>query len=234
MNSTTFHPARLGLGAVTLFAATFANTVQAATFVNPSFFGQANTTFQEWDGFTSPAGPNPPTSVSNDYGNPNWFDITNATDGAFAIGKAPNAHIYSFSGTLNLQVDVPAPVLGPGSTTKIVLQAEILGTGLVSSLFGVNYAGLSGSPLLPTNITTTNLGSAGGGFGGDNLLYYVEWDDVPAAASYSITYSPGDTSSSQYAARVDTLTTAVPEPGSLALAGLGALGALLLFLRRGN
>src|SRR5262245_7749080 len=117
------------------------HSATAAPLVNPSFFGQPNTTYQEWDGFTSPAGPNPATIVSNIYGTPNWLDTTASTDGAFNIGPAPNAHIYSFGGVLNLQATIPAPTLSTGATTTLVLQAEVLGSPLDQTLFGVTYSG---------------------------------------------------------------------------------------------
>ncbi|HEY4313398.1 MAG TPA: dockerin type I domain-containing protein [Pirellulales bacterium] len=179
----------------------------AVPLVNPSFFGQANTTYQEWDGFTSPTGPNPATHVNNPYGTPTWVDTTANTDDAFIIGTPPAAHIYSFDAILNLQATVPAPTLSSGATTTIVFQAEVLGSALDQTLFGVSLAGLMGSPLQPTQITQVDEGVASGGFGGGDFYYRVEWDNVPAASSYTLTYVAGDTSSSQVSARIDTLTT---------------------------
>ena len=186
------------------------SSVYGVALVNPAFFGQPNTTYQEWDGFTSPTGPNPATHVDNPYGTPNWLDTTAASDGAFSIGTPPAAHIYSFGGILNLQVTVPTPTLSAGATTTLVLQAEVFGSPLSPALFGVSYAGLVGNPILPTHITEVNEGTLSGGFGGTDYYYLVEWNNLPAAASYSVNYSPGDTSSSQLSARVDTLTTAPP------------------------
>ena len=57
-------------------------------------------------------------------------------------------------------------------------------------------------------MTETNEGTASGGFGGGDFYYLVEWDNVPASASYALTYSASGTSSSQVSARIDTLTTA--------------------------
>ena len=70
-------------------------SARAATLVNPSFFGQANTTYQEWDGFSSPTSPNAATHVNNVYGTPDWFDTTAANDGAFFIGAPPcGTHLF--------------------------------------------------------------------------------------------------------------------------------------------
>jgi len=201
---------RLGVAIISIAVGLVGNSAEAVPLVNPSFFGQPNTTYQEWDGFTSPTGPNPATHVNNPYGTPNWLDTTATTDGAFIIGPPPSSHIYSFGGVLNLLVTVPTPTLSAGATTTLVLQAEVLGSPLSHSLFGVSYAGLVGDPILPTHITEVNEGELSGGFGGADYYYLVEWDSLPAAASYSVTYSPGETSSSQYSARVDTLTVAPP------------------------
>lgn len=209
-----------------------AGSARSAALVDPSFFGQPNTTYQQWDGFTSPAGPNPPTSVNNPNGTPNWFDTTAATDGAFAIGAPPAAHIYSFSGALNLQADIPAPTLTGPATTTLILQAEVLGAPLDQNFFGVSYAGLAGAPIPPSHITEVDQGSSGSGFGGGDFYYQVQWDGLPAASSYAVAYSPNDVSSSQLSARIDTLTV-VPEPVSLGILATSA-AALFLHRRRGD
>jgi hypothetical protein len=200
----------------------------ANILTDPSFYGQDNTTFQEWNGFGSAAGPNLPTSYANPYGTPNWFDTTWATDGAFGIGSGPLYRVYSYSGTLNLQADIPAPTLSPGAKTTLVLQAEISGSTLKSDLFHLIYPGLTGDAS-PTQVIETDLGSSGSGHGGDSFSYRVVWDNLPAAATYSVSYSPGETSSSQISARVDTLTV-VPEPASAGFLCAGA--AAWLFGRR--
>lgn len=199
---------RLAIAECLLIVTIVGASARAATLVDPSFFGQPNTTYQEWDGFSSPTSPNPATHVNNPYGTPDWFDRTAASDGAFFIGTPPAAHIYSFSGVLNLQATIPNPTLSVGSTTTIIFQAEVLGSPLSQSLFGVSYAGLIGNPLQPAHITEINEGSASSPFGnGGNFYYLIEWDNVPAAASYALTYSASDTSSSQISVRIDTVTT---------------------------
>ncbi|MGC4030844.1 MAG: hypothetical protein QM754_03720 [Tepidisphaeraceae bacterium] len=145
------------LAVIGLAAVSVASQAFAVTFPAPSFFGQADTTFQQWEGFSSVAGPNAATSVTNTAGTPNYRDSTAATDGAFLIGTPPLGRIYSFSAVVNPEVTVPTPTLADG-VTDIVLQTQTLGNGLNAASFFALADG-SSTPVLASSVELTTAGS---------------------------------------------------------------------------
>jgi hypothetical protein len=190
-------------------------------FFQPGFFGQANTTYQEWNGFSSATGSNAPTDASTFGSTASWTDTTAATDGAFLIGSAPNGHVYSFGGNLNPQIHVPGLGLGSGVNTSVVLQVESQGSPIDPASFALLADGSGAVGVTPT-ISDASI-PLGGTFGGTQDVYDVEWLNVPGnAAGYTINYSPNTTSSSQLAARVDTIVS-VPEPESIAMLAAAAV-----------
>jgi hypothetical protein len=218
----------LGTALGCLTAATGASAGNSPNFTSPPFFSQAGTTYQEWDGYSSAAGPNPPTFASNTSGTANWFDTTAATDGAFLIGNAPNGHVYSFSGVLNPEVTVPGLGGGSGFATTLILQLETEGNEIDLSSVKLTPAGGTTVAYNTSSVTGTPIS---GGFGGTTYDYLFTWNALPGSApGYTFDYSTGQTSVSQIATRVDTLTApaAVPEAATNIsfgiLVSLGLLG----------
>ena len=211
--------------AVTAITSAAVAQTYAVTFTPPAFVGQANSTLQEWQGFTTTTGQNTPTTFSNSAGAPVWFDSTSPyTSGNVVLLLGANAdnnfhgRIYSPTATLHPQIDVPLPSVGTG-LTQIVLQAAILVGG--NELDLSSFVAKSGiTTYLPTSITSSTIDG--------NIVYNATWSNLPATTAYTLNYAPLGTSSSQVAARVDTVS-AVPEPATLAVAGLGGL---LLIRRR--
>lgn len=212
---------RFGLLAVVgLAGVSLASPAFAVTFPAPSFFGQANTTFQQWEGFSSATAPNAATAVTNTAGTPTYRDSSAPASGGFLIGTPPLARIYSFSGVITPEITVPTPTLADG-VTDIVLQTQTFGTLLDAASF---YAlADAGTPVLATDVELVVTGSGSGAVN----TYTVTWDDLPSATGYTLSYAAAGSSSSQVGARVDTFTSvSVPEP--TALAGLALIGAGLL------
>ncbi len=213
------------LGCLTAAAGAFA--APNANFTAPSFFGQQGTTYQEWDGYSSAAGPNAPSLSSNPAGTANWYDSTAATDGAFLIGPAPTGHLYSFSGVINPVVTVPSFGRGVNFSTTLILQIEAQGNPIDLSSVKVSPTGGSSLAYSTSNVVSTPIS---GGFGGNDYVYRFSWDNLAGnATGYTFSYSPGQTSSSQIATRVDTLTTlaaAAPVPEASTTISLGVLLSL--------
>ena len=211
--------------AVTALTSAAITPTYAVTFTAPAFAGQANSTLQEWQGFTTTTGQNIPTTVSNAAGAPVWFDSTSpytANEVVLLLGaNADNnfhGRIYSPTATLHPQITVPLPAVGGAGLTQIVLQASVLVGGNPLDLS--SFTAKSGAfTYLPSSLTSSTVDT--------NIVYTATWSDLPATTSYTLNYAPLGTSSSQTGARVDTVS-AVPEPATLAVAGLGGL----MLLRR--
>ena len=214
------------MAAVTLAAARTGSAAvdpYVAGFTVPATYGAAGSTYQEWVGFTSPAGPNVPTYSANATGTANWVDRSAATDGAFLIGSPGSGRVYSPTGPLTPEVSLTAPAGPAGSTVTLVLQVEAAGNGLDASAFSVTPAG-GGAAASPASVEVASVLLPGGGFGGSTFDYLVTWTGLTGTA-FTVDYATAGSSSSQRAARVDT-AIAVPEPTSAALVAAAAFGLL--------
>jgi hypothetical protein len=195
-----------------------------ADFVDPVFYGQPNTTYQLWDGFTSVGGPNTPTAKDNpNSGTLDAYDSTASTDGAIL----PGGLIYSPRGILHPEIVLPNFNLGSDYQTEIILQVSIQGRALDLGSFSLT-AGSGGATFSPASATDD-----GGGF------YTVDWVVAGNAASYTLNFAAGSAHSAQAAYRVDTLASeisnngnAVPEPASIASMAIGLLAAGFWIKRR--
>src|SRR5690349_5233913 len=117
------------MGLTALLTTMFFASQGRADFVAPAFRGSADTTYQEWDVFASPDGPNAPDVADvNANGTADLYDFnpsTGDTDGVFVLGSG---NLYSFSGTPHMHADIPGFNLGAGYETTIVFQLRNLGT----------------------------------------------------------------------------------------------------------
>jgi hypothetical protein len=193
-----------------------------AAFVVPAWYGQADTTYQEWSTFSSLAGPNAAVSVSNANGTPNAYNATAASDGSFLTG----GHIYSPSGIIHPVIIVPEQNKGAGYTTRLILQIETLGSEIDASTLQVTPDG--GSVVAPSSIDLLSQTPLGG-FGGFKDDYQFVWNLPGNASAYRFAFNSSDPSLSWAGARVDSVV-AVPEPASIASVVLG--GSCLLLCRR--
>jgi hypothetical protein len=191
-----------------------------ADFIVPEFRGQPQTTYQEWDVFTSAfGGPNFPDFANN---NPNGTATLTQTipGGAFVTS---GGNIYSPGTPTSFTVNVPDYGLGAGFVTSAFLQVRTLGTLLNTDSVTMNGVAAGSFALL----SELPLGTFG-----VQQDWKFEWTNVPGNLSAN-TFEFSSASSSLSLARVsiDTLA-AVPEPSSFFLLLVSTLPASTLVRRR--
>ncbi|MFO0948975.1 MAG: hypothetical protein U1D30_24200 [Planctomycetota bacterium] len=189
-----------------------------ADFVVPSFRGEALTTYQQWDVFSSTTGPNAP-DVANDNA-AGTANVVETTGLAFVTG---GGNIYSFAGATAFEVTVPDFGLGAGYLTNVVVQIRTQGTD-------VDTASLFFDGIVPTS-TELLFEQALGGFGGVLRDWKFEWTGIFGSIDlHQLDFAASGSSMSLDRLAIDTQVVAVPEAGSLALGSCGVL--LVAGLRR--
>jgi hypothetical protein len=209
----------IALGA-TLWVAAIASKATAA-FIVPDFRGSPNSTYQEWDVFTSALnGPNTPDVANiNTNGSAQLFQ---RIPGAFLTG---GGNIYSFSTPVRFDVTVPDFDLGTSFFTTAVLQIRTLGTLL--DLDSVTFNGIA--PDSSQLLSSTPLG----GFGGVLEDRLFRWNNVSGNVGLNeFAFASAQSSLSLDRLSIDTVAHPIPEPSSLALLALGAIPACGLLRHR--
>lgn len=193
-----------------------------ATFVLPSEWsrGDANSTYQEWDVFSSPPGlPGPflpDIGVSNPNGAPGLTEVSYPASGSLITGSG---NIYSFSAPTSFEITIPNFNLGDGYTTTVALQTRVLGTQIDPATMLIGGVAPSVVELLPDPAA-----------GSVETLW--QWELPGNADKYVIAFGSAESSMSFGAAAVDTYATVVPEPSTLALAALALTALTVPALRR--
>jgi hypothetical protein len=209
-----FFPAIAAATAAALIAALL--TPAHAGLVAPGFRGGADTTYQEWNTFTSALnGPNlPDVGNSNPNGTAQLFQTT---PGAFLTS---GGNIYAPSTLTTFVVNVPDFNRGSGFFTTAILQIRILGTNV--DLNSVRFNGLAFDRSELMNETPL------GGFGGTQRDWWFEWNNVAGNLDMNVfRFNSAESSMSLDRAAIDTTFNAVPEPTSgLLLAGAVVAGLL--------
>lgn len=221
---------RLGMA---ICLVTASATLSRAGFISPSTWTRPTddasatlglTTYQEWDAFTSPTGPNlPDIAEINPSGIADALDAAAPGSGAFITS---GGNIYSFSGVIEPRAVVPGYAY-PGGTTNFLVQIESNGSDidpadltlngtLVSALDGYSY----------TELSRTSLGGTGGSMVEHAWMFAAPTD----LSSFQLDWGWGPTSSSLGRMSVDTQVMPVPEPASITLALASVAG--LVFARR--
>ena len=191
-----------------------------ADFLVPAFRGGPDTTYQQWEVFQSPGGPNPP-DVANF--NPNGTaNVVETTGSAFLTS---GGNIYSPAVATDFIATIPDYGYGAGYITDVVVQIRIQGTDLdVSSVLWNGVA---------PDSTTLLFSQVLGGFGGTLRDYAFEWNGLPGnLALNALTFQAAGSSMSLDRLAVDTQTAAIPEANALLLAGLASGGIVVARVRR--
>jgi hypothetical protein len=205
-----------------------------------------SSTYQEWDIFNSPAGPNPPNSPGVPAGSTvaaapfNSNGVANVVETSGASFRTGGGNIYSPSAIVDVDVTVPNFAAAAATWTTVILQTRTQGSSLdVGSVRLTSPAGTV-SPADSALLFTQALGGPGGTLE-DRWFQFV----LPGnAAAYTLEFAGAETSVSLDKVSVDTVwTTAatalqdpnpVPEPaaGTLAFIAGSAIAGLAAIRRR--
>lgn len=177
----------------------------------------ANSTYAQWESFTSPAGPNVPDAGQFIGGAlpgsaPAW-NVFDTSGGSFVTG---GGNIYAPAAATSISVIVPGFDLGGSYTTTVLLQVRTQGTEPLASSFSIGGV----QPVQTQELLRQPLG----GFGGFlvDALYRFE---LPGNANgYTLRFDAAASSMSLDRVAVDTFAS-VPTPGVPALLGIGGLAA---------
>jgi len=206
-------------GAAALVVSLSANSVFGA-FITPTFRGDANTTYQEWNIFSSATGANAPDVASS-----NLNGTASATETTGTAFVTSGGNIYSFAAATAFNVVIPDFDLGSGYITNAVVQIRTQGTELDTASILFNGVAASSATLLYTE--------ALGGFGGALEDWEFVFTNVAGnIASDLITFQASGSSMSLDKISVDTQAVAVPEAGTLLLSGMSVLGIWFYVRRR--
>lgn len=199
-----------------------------APFANWSRSG-ADSAYAEWNAFTVAAGA---PGNSPDVGS---FGPTtaNLTQSFFPALITSGGNIYSFAGATDFDVTLPNYGYGAGYKTRVVAQIGTFGTPLLQTSLSLKYS--DGNATQQAALTSANVVAAPNPAGGTTDEWLVVWD-VPNynPGSFQLEFVASGSSMSLDRLAVDTFTQAVPEPASLAIAGLGLGGCLRVARRRSH
>lgn len=188
-----------------------------ADFVAPATWsrGQVSTTYQEWDRFTVPAGPNAPdVGVFNPNGTPS---VADASGMSLVTGSG---NIYSPTAALHIDVFVP-DYATPGAVATVILQTRTIGTELDAAT--LNVGGLA--PVDQGELLRAPFGGPGG-FVVENWFKF----HLPTSGpSFTVEFAALGSSMSLDRLAVDSITAGdylpepnpVPEPVSVLLLASG-------------
>lgn len=175
----------------------------------------ANSSYAQWESFTSLSGPNTPDAGSSFVGpitNVTQFNVTASGTGAGVLGSG---NIYSGGAAMNVTVTVPGFAVDPSNPSVLLLQTRTQGTEINPVTVLLNGV----APTRVTELARTSLGAQGA-----MVDTAWRWDLSGSASLYTITFAgAAPTFLSLDRLAVDLFT--VPAPGAGAVLALGALAA---------
>ncbi len=203
----------------------------ATSFVDPSFFGDANTTSNEWDVFSSQVFNAPDVAADSTHSG----SVLNVSGPGFVSGSS---NFYAFGGSYNADADIVAPTLASAGTHVTVQTSGTVGYGGVSNVRIFDDSGnlLSDSPFNESELFNGSVMSSFGPVTQVETLSEFWLDGY--TGDFEVTWTNGQHSSFN-GLRVDSLATlstpgaaAVPEPSSIAMLGIAVMGLGLCARRR--
>ena len=186
------------------------------------------TTYQEWNLFGTPAGPNNPdvAEVNPNPGagpNASKANVYTTSAGGFVTG---GGNIYSPTAALVFRADVPGEGLGSGFTTTVLFQVRTLGSELSHDSVRLTYD--DGTQRTIPFVARQELEriALGGQFGGSQVDTLYSFALPYSPESFTILFDAAASSVSLDRVAIDSFAApTVPEPASAAvLAAAGLLG----------
>ena len=213
-----------GLMLVACVIAAPAFAADATSFADPSGWnvGDAGTTYNEWDVFLGSAGNAP--DVGSNYGS--------STSGTVYPGYTSGSdNFYSHASDYTGSAAMDTPSLAGSSGTHVIVQTAAT-LGMMGASISSMQIDVGGTLYSPFAESTLFLGTVSSSYGPVTQKESSYSFMLPGGTgSFSISWTNPQHSSFK-ALRVDT--NAVPEPSSIAMLGIAALGLGLVARRRRN
>lgn len=217
---------------------TSAQEAPLGSFYTPAYRGQAGTESAFWtdasvaanSGFTNANGINNAAYAAPGGSTLANASVTQTTPGAFIIpgqdATGNSGDIYSFSSINTFVLNYT----GSSAVGNVVFQTETVGSELDYSSVLLNYT-LAGGAQESLSATANELYSGSGAMGSSDVLTEWDWnlptdDDI---TSFSIDFNGSGPSVGLENAMLDVSpfnVATVPEPSSVALAGMGGMGLI--------
>lgn len=183
------------------------------------------TTYQEWNAFSSPGGPNDPdvAEVNPNPGtgpNPSKANVYDTSGSSFVTGSG---NIYSPSAATLMDADIPSYGLGDGYETSVFFQLRTLGSEVDYDTVRLTYSDGANDHTISYASYEELARVPLGGFGGSRVDSLFRFEAPFSPSTFKIEFDAAGSSMSTDRVAVDTNTVAVPEPASLGVLGLAGL-----------